>query len=126
MITKIAFVGQPTRDLERSKRFYGEVLGVAHDHDYGTRWSEFTTHDGKTIALDTYGPELTDSPTPYLALETDDLVAEVDRMQGLGTTVVLPVHINRDDSGREICRIAVILDPEGNSIMLHQKAAWRA
>ena len=52
-------------------------------------------------------------------------LAEVDRMQELGTTVVLPVHINRDDSGREICRIAVILDPEGNSIMLHQKAAWR-
>ncbi len=36
MITKIAFVGQPTRDLERSKRFYGEVLGLAHDHDYGS------------------------------------------------------------------------------------------
>jgi len=29
------------------------------------------------------------------------------------------------DLEREICRVAVILDTEGNPIMLHQHASWR-
>jgi predicted enzyme related to lactoylglutathione lyase len=126
MITKIAFVGQPTRDLDRAKRFYSEALGLRHDHDPSERWSEFQTPDGKAICLDTYGPELLDAPTPYLALETDDLEAQLQQAEAGGARIVMPVQINKDPEGREICRMAVILDTEGNSIMLHQIAAWRA
>ena len=32
---------------------------------------------------------------------------------------------NQDDEGRELCKMAIILDPEGNVIMLHQMADWR-
>lgn len=125
MIRKMAFIGHPTRDLDRAKRFYGETLGLKHDVDYAGRWSEFTTPDGKTIALDTFTPEAVDSPAPYLALETDDIEAEVGRLRKGGAKIVRDVWANHGEDDREICRMAVVLDPDGNPIMLHQTAAWR-
>jgi catechol 2,3-dioxygenase-like lactoylglutathione lyase family enzyme len=41
MIKKMAFVGQPARDAERAKKFYGEILGLELDHDYGGGWTEY-------------------------------------------------------------------------------------
>lgn len=125
MIRKMAFVGHPTRDLDRAKRFYGDTLGLKHAMDFAGRWSEFTTPDGKTIALDTFTPELVESPVPYLALETDDIEAEVGRLRKGGAKVIRDVWANQGEDGREVCRMAVVLDPEGNPLMLHQTAAWR-
>ena len=125
MIRKIAFVGHPVRDLDRAKRFYGDTLGLNHAKDYAGRWSEFSTPDGKTIALDTFTPEAVESPAPYLALETDDIEAEVGRLREDGATIVRDVWTNHNEDGRDLCRMAIVLDPEGNPIMLHQTAAWR-
>jgi predicted enzyme related to lactoylglutathione lyase len=125
MIRKMAFVGHPTRDLDRAKRFYGETLGLNHSADFGPRWSEFTTPEGKTIALDTYSPEVVDSPAPYVALETDDIEAELARLREAGVQVVRDVWANEGEAGRAGCWMAVILDPDGNPIMLHQTAEWR-
>lgn len=125
MIRKIAFIGHPTRDMERAKRFYGEALGLEMDRDYGGKWVEFTTPDGKTIALDTFTPEAVDAPVPYLALESDDIEADFARLREGGAKVIREVWANAGEDGRELCRMAVALDPEGNPIMLHQIAAWR-
>lgn len=126
MIKKVAFIGYPTRDIEASRRFYGEVLGLQHDHTTeNDRWSEYATPEGVTVALDTYGPELTDAPVPYISFECDDLEAAVARVQEQGGKVVKPAQANRDAEGREICSTAIILDPDGNVIMLHRRAAWR-
>lgn len=125
MIRKVAFIGHPTRDLDRAKRFYGEVLGLRHSIDYAGRWAEFTTPEGKTIALDTFTPEAVETPSPYLALESDDIEGDMARLKEAGAHVVREVWANEDEDNREICRMAVVLDPEGNPIMLHQTAAWR-
>jgi catechol 2,3-dioxygenase-like lactoylglutathione lyase family enzyme len=126
MITKIAFIGQPTRDLAESRRFYGEMLGLENSADYGDLWSEYQTPDGKTIALDTISPKESPHPTPYLALETDDIVAEVARLKAAGVRVVKDVWANDDGAGTEVCKMAIILDPGGNAVMLHQIAPHRA
>ena len=125
MIRKMAFVGHPTRDLDRAKRFYSETLGLRLSQDYGDRWVEFATPDGKTIALDTYTPEAVDIPIPYLALETDDISGEVARLRQGGAKVIRDVWANEGEDGRQLCKMAVVLDPEGNPIMLHQTAEWR-
>lgn len=126
MIKKIAFVGQPTHDMERAKQFYGDVLGLELDHDYGHGWCEYVAPDGKAIALDTFGPKmLGDNARPYLALEIEDLAAYVEKLEAAGVEFLMPLTINRNDEEREICRMAVITDSEGNAVMLHQKADWR-
>lgn len=126
MIKKIAFVGQPTKDLEGAKKFYEKVLGLELDADYGELWSEYQTADGTTIALDTISPTKSPSHATYLALETDDIDQEVARIRESGAQVLQDVWENRDGEGRCICKMAIVLDPDGNPIMLHEIAAWRA
>ena len=124
MIKKIAFVGQPTRDVAKARAFYGDLLGLAPGPDYGDTWVELKTPDGKTIALDTYTPQANESASTYLSIETDDIEAEVARLKEAGVTIEKDVWTNEHD-GKEICKMAIVRDPDGNAIMIHQMAAWR-
>ena len=124
MIKKIAFVGMPTRDMPKTRAFYQDLLGLAPGPDYGDTWVELTTPEGKTIALDTYTPQIDQSARTYISLETDDIEAEVARLKEAGVTIVKDIWTNEHE-GKEICKMAIVLDPEGHGIMLHQIAAWR-
>lgn len=125
MITKVAFVAHPTRDLDATRRFFGETLGFERTADYGDCWSEFRAPDGTTIALDTFSPKEMDAPSVYLALETDDIDAEVARLREQGVTVVKEPWTNKDQDDNEVCKMAILLDPNGNGVMLHEIAAHR-
>jgi predicted enzyme related to lactoylglutathione lyase len=125
MITHVAFIAHPVRDLVVAKRFYGEVLGLAPGGDFNNVWSEFTTADGVTVALDTFSAKQAGHPTPYLALESDDLDADLARLQAGGGRVAREAFTNRDDQGNEVCRMAIVLDPDGNAFMLHQTPPHR-
>ena len=81
MIKKIAFIGHRVQDMDRARRFYGELLGLQQTAAYESKWCEFDTPEGKSIALDTFSPEGT---APYMALETDDIEAEVARLKEAG------------------------------------------
>ena len=81
MIKKVAFIGHRVQDMARAKKFYGELLGLEKTAEYEGKWCEFDTPEGKTIALDTFSP---DGTPPYMALETDDIEAEVVRLEQLG------------------------------------------
>ena len=69
------------------------------------------------LIRDTFSPEGT---PPYLALETDDIVAEVARLKAAGVEVVMDVQDNK------VCKMAIVKDSEGNRLMLHQIAPERA
>jgi len=49
----------------------------------------------------------------------------VARLKEKGVTILKEPWVNTDD-GNEICRMAVIQDPCGNAVMLHQIAPSRA
>ena len=117
MITKVAFIGHRVKDMDRARKFYGEVLGLPQTAAYEDKWFEFDTPEGKTIALDTFSPEGT---PPYMALETDDIESEVSRLKEAGVEVLLDVQDNK------VCKMAIIKDSEGNNLMLHQIAPDRA
>ncbi|MDH5527742.1 MAG: VOC family protein [Nitrospirota bacterium] len=125
MITRMAFVAQPTRDLEAAKRFYGEVLGLAAgDVSPSGKWVEFTTPDGAVIALDAITPEISDRVRAYLSLESDDINADFARLAAAGATVARPPWTNNHGQG-DVCHMAVLLDPDGNTVVLHQIAEGR-
>ena len=123
MITKIAFVAQPTKSMENMRQFYGEYLGLELSADYGDTWAEFDTPEGKTVALDTFSGQMPDT-SPYMALETDDIEAQVELLKSHGVRVVRDIWTNEHE-GREICKMAIVNDPDGNPLMLHQIASWR-
>ena len=117
MIKKVAFIGHHVQDIARAKKFYGELLGLEKTAEFEGKWCEFDTPEGKTIALDTFSP---DGTPPYMALETDDIEAEVARLKQAGVEVLLDVQDNK------VCKMAMIKDSEGNGVMLHQIAPERA
>ena len=126
MLTKIAFVAHPARDMQTAKKFYGEVLGLETSADYGEMWCEFKAPDGKTVALDGASHKMVESPTVYMAIESDDIEADVARLKARGAQIAMDVWENKDEEGRGICKMAIVHDPEGNAVMIHQIAAWRA
>lgn len=111
MITKVAFIAQPTKDMAASRRFYGKVLGLKNTASYEDKWAEFDTPEGKSIALDTFSPQGTGT---YLSLETDDIEAELRRLRRQGVPVVMDLMDNN------VCKMAIVSDPAGNKVMLHQ------
>jgi predicted enzyme related to lactoylglutathione lyase len=116
MIKKVAFIGTPVRDMARAQKFYGELLGLRKAAEYEGKWCEFDTPEGKSIGLDTFSPE----GTPvYLALETDDIEAEVARLKENGVEMLMDVRDNK------VCKMAIVKDSEGNGLMLHQMAPDR-
>lgn len=125
MITKIAFIAHPTTDMRSMKSFYGDVLGLKSSADYGDMWAEFDAPDGKSIALDTYTAKNVEGAGVYMALESDDIDADVARVKDAGATIVKETWTNEHE-GKEICKMALVQDPDGNMLMLHQMAAWRA
>ena len=117
MIKKIAFVSHRSTDIEADKRFWGELLGLPQSAAYEDKWIEFQTPDGKTIAIEQFSPE--GSP-PTLALETDDIEAEVARLKEAG------VKFQGDIMDNKVCKMAFAFDPSGNMVMLHEIAPDRA
>ncbi|MEZ6185878.1 MAG: VOC family protein [Planctomycetota bacterium] len=115
MITKLAFVSHRSKDVDADKRFYGELLGLKLATDHG-KWVEFDTPEGKTVAIEQYSPE--GSP-PTLALETDDIEAEVARLKEAGVRFMGEIQDNK------VCKMAFAFDPSGNMVMLHQIAPDR-
>ena len=126
MITKMAFVAHPTRHMEASRKFYGEALRLTTEYASPSgKWVELATPDGATIALDAFTPETSEEAGPYLSLESDNIQADAARLKAAGAKMVRDVWSNEDAGGNDICHMALFLDPDGHSVMLHQMAAGR-
>ncbi len=110
MIKKVAFVSFRSKDMDADKRFFGDLLGLKPSQDMG-KWVEFDAPDGKTIAVEQYSPEGTPCT---LALETDDIEAEVTRLKEAG------VSFHGEIQDNKVCKMAFTQTPSGHPIMLHQ------
>ncbi|MCA8943830.1 MAG: VOC family protein [Planctomycetes bacterium] len=117
MIKKVAFVSFRSKDMAADQRFWGELLGLEKSQDFDGKWIEFMTPEGKTIAIEQFSPEGT---PPTLALETDDIEAEVARLREAG------VKFHGDVQDNKVCKMAFAINPSGYVIMLHEIAPERA
>jgi len=117
MIKEIAFVFYPVTDMARARDFYEKMLGLQPGEIVTERWMEYEIAGG-TFAITNVMED--SEPANSLALETDDLDAEVARLKGAG------VSFKNDIFESPVCRMAVIEDPDGNGICLHQRKAASA
>ena len=114
MVKFVAFFAYPVTDMARSRAFYEGVLGMGLSTNHQDCWVEYET-EGGTLAITTMVDELTPgAPGGWVALEVDDLDVWVTKVKADGVKVV------RDIFESPVCRMAVILDPDGNCVMLHQ------
>jgi predicted enzyme related to lactoylglutathione lyase len=115
----VDFVRIPVTDIEKAKRFYGEVLGLEQKlNSPGDDWIEFETGN-VTLAVmtpHTHGYEFAPLPPGTIALRVPDVAAAKAKLEAVG------VQVNEMwDSG--VCYGAGFRDPDGNSILLHRRYA---
>ncbi len=116
MITEIAFVGSPVTDIKRAREFYEGVLGLrCTTSDPNAKWIEFEVGNG-TFGVGDYGEQWRPAQGGTMAaFETNDLEATVQRVRASGATFVM------DITESPVCRFAMVLDPFGNTLMLHKR-----
>jgi catechol 2,3-dioxygenase-like lactoylglutathione lyase family enzyme len=116
MIERVDFVSIPTRDFERARRFYGDVLELPESVD-----GEF---EAGNVTLGLWAPEqegVRFAPsTAGIALRVADVAAARARLERhgvefLGATV---------DTG--VCHMGFFYDPDGNVLILHRRYASRS
>lgn len=118
MLKKVAFTMYPIRDVDRARDFYENKLGLkigSHGNQGDKHWIEYDLPGGGCIALTNFVP---DEPSAKaggtIALEVADLdalIADLKSKDVVFTSGIIP---------SPVCRMAVCLDSEGNSILLHQ------
>ncbi|MEM9243221.1 MAG: VOC family protein [Pseudomonadota bacterium] len=117
MIKKVAFTMYPVKDIQRVQNFYERTLGfvVGHISDNG-QWVEYDLPGGGCFAITTMaeGVEPHDSAGGSVAFEVDDLDQMVAELKEKGVT------FKHDIFSSPVCRMAIILDSEGNALVLHQ------
>lgn len=118
MLRKIAFVMYPVVDVPRAREFYEQKLGLkigSNGHQGDKWWIEYDLPGGGCMALTNFTQEQPSaSAGGTVAFEVDDLDALMTRLKSEG------VVFKSDVIAGPNCRMAVCLDSEGNSLLLHQ------
>ncbi len=115
MIREFAFVGVPVTDLPRARNFYEEVLGLRPSSDVTAANIEYDVGSG-TLMIANYGDRWKPvSGGTMVAFEVDDVDAMTERVKATGATIA------SEPMDSPVCRFSMILDPDGNSLMLHKR-----
>lgn len=116
MFRKVAFTLYPVIDLARARAFYEQTLGLpASRATEGVEWIEFDLPGGGCLALTTVsGDRPASDAGGTIAFEVEDLDALCAGLEARGVT------FKTDLIHSPVCRMRVILDSEGNAVLLHQ------
>ena len=117
-VNEFAFTGYPVTDKQRARDFYEGVLNLklssGSDFPEGF-WMEYELGAG-TLALSSFWkPSAELSMGPSIALEVEDFestVAELKQRQ---------IPFAMEPLETPVCHIAVVGDPDGNSIFIHKR-----
>jgi predicted enzyme related to lactoylglutathione lyase len=117
-VTEIAFTGYPVTNLKRARQFYEGVLGLTVSRLFGdenTAWVEYDVGPG-TLAIGNMAPEWKPSPGGgSVGLEVDDFDGAVKRLKQHGVTFAA------EPMETPVCHMAVVSDPDGNSVTIHKR-----
>ncbi len=115
-IQKVAFSMLPVRDAARARAFYESTLGLARgSHSADGTWTEYDLPGGGCIALFRH-PDPAHTVRPggvSVAFEVDDLDALNLELKAQG------VAYQADMVHSPVCRMSIIADPDGNTLILH-------
>jgi predicted enzyme related to lactoylglutathione lyase len=116
-VTEIAFVAYPVTDLARARKFYEQTLGLVPSRLMGSEetWVEYDLGPA-TLAIGSGVPEWKPAAGGgSVGLEVENFDESIE-------------HLSRDGFApfmgpfeTPVCHLAVVSDPDGNSITIHKK-----
>lgn len=118
MFKKVAFTMYPVIDMARARRFYEETLGLSVGSNYEERWVEYDLPGGGCFAITTMAEGISPSSNSggSIAFEVENLAKLVKDLKAKG------VKFKLDAFETPVCKMAVVIDSEGNALTLHQLA----
>ena len=119
MLEKVAFTMYPVKNVDSARSFYEGALGLkpgsTGTNDGKGWWIEYDLPGGGCFAITNF---IDDAPSAAaggtIAFEVSDLDALIADLKQKD------VKFKSDVIHSPVCRMAVCLDPDGNSILLHQ------
>jgi catechol 2,3-dioxygenase-like lactoylglutathione lyase family enzyme len=118
IVERVDFISVPVTDMERSKKFYGETLGLEVVGD-GT-WPEYQLGENVSMYLldpTQIGREFTGPHTASIALRVPDVEEARRELEAKG------VQFEGETFDTSVCYMAHFRDPDGNVLMLHRRYA---
>ena len=116
-VERVDFLSIASQDLERSRRFYLETLGLPLDRDTPVGFEVWAGG----VCLSVWEPEkmgLPFAPNPNsIALRVVDVAAARVELEAKGAEFRGEIL----DTG--VCHMAFFNDPDGNALMLHRRYA---
>jgi catechol 2,3-dioxygenase-like lactoylglutathione lyase family enzyme len=120
-VERTDFVSVPVTDIERSKAFYEETLGLPNISP-DAAWPEFQLGENISLYLvdpTAFGAAFSGPHTAHIALRVADVAEARAALEAKG--VEFPSEIR--DTG--VCHMSFFSDPDGNALMLHRRYAPR-
>lgn len=115
MIRSIAFTVYPIRDINASRTFYEDKLGLKLSANFRDEWLEYDLGD-TTFALTTLDMgHFPGAKGAVVAFEVDDFEASIAALKVKAVPFVV------DPFATPVCRMAVVADPDGNHVTIHQR-----
>jgi predicted enzyme related to lactoylglutathione lyase len=117
MFKKIAFTMYPVVDIHRARHFYEEILGLEVSKvSAGGQWIEYDLVGGGCFAITNlvHGIQPSSNSGGTVAFEVGDLDMLMSQLKAKNVDVKLDIFPS------PVCRMAVIIDSEGNALTLHQ------
>jgi catechol 2,3-dioxygenase-like lactoylglutathione lyase family enzyme len=121
IVERTDFITVPVTEMERSKQFYGETLGLPPVSEPGG-WPEFQLGVNVSLYLmdpTSIGRQFEGPHTAHIALRVADVDETRRELEAKGVTFEGETF----DSG--VCHMAFFKDPDGNQLMLHRRYAPR-
>lgn len=114
-ITGIDLSGYMVKDYDRAIAFYRGVLGLEPTKVYPNgAGAEFELADGTTFGLWNPGDTMPFQPASGLLFAVEDLDSAVAALKARG----VPIKMEHES---EVCFMAMVDDPDGNSVVLHKR-----
>jgi len=117
-VIEIAFTAYPVTDLKRACKFYSQTLGLKESHRFGDdvkAWVEYDIGPGTLAITNMAGDWKPSSNGGGAGLEVDDFNAAIDQLKKAGVKFVW------DPEETPVCHMALISDPDGNSVCIHKR-----
>jgi catechol 2,3-dioxygenase-like lactoylglutathione lyase family enzyme len=118
IVERTDFIAVPVTDMERSKRFYGETLGLPAVDERG--FPEYQLGENVSVyllSMESIGSSFQGPHTAGFALRVPDVAETRKELEVKG----VEFHGETLDTG--VCHKAFFRDPDGNEMVLHRRYA---
>ena len=109
-----AFFAYPVTDMDRARAFYEETLKLPLGECFENQWVEYELNGMAFAITNMIGELQPGAKGGFLAIEVEDIETAVAEMKSKEVPFILEM------SEFPTCRMAVVADPDGNGITLHQ------